>query len=177
MAKTQASVPAFHVGDPVRVSMSGRQVRGTILEERGPIGSGGRHLYVVEVPNDPFEPLVIEVAEAQLEMSDPTSDDPIPDKRKAIDYLRQGGLVAILRANLGGRNQPRVWLRNDNLGNVTHSFTDGRRGIGGASVPFWTLHGEKIFLPKVDEVRTLLRGLGLTAKEANDVIASVGTTS
>ncbi|MFO0965639.1 MAG: hypothetical protein U0793_08660 [Gemmataceae bacterium] len=41
--------------------------------------------------------------------------------------LASGGLISILRSNLGGgRNPPRAWLCLDQLGNVTHTFIPER---------------------------------------------------
>jgi hypothetical protein len=57
----------IHVGDEVRFQLAGRTVAGTLREDRGPIGIGGRRLYLivyemgkgnqymVELPRDEFE--------------------------------------------------------------------------------------------------------------------------
>jgi hypothetical protein len=41
------TLPTTRVGDEVRFRLAGRPVLGKIREDRGPIGVGGRHLYLV----------------------------------------------------------------------------------------------------------------------------------
>src|SRR5579862_5510375 len=111
----------FHAGDKVRVNFGSQKVAGVVVEDRGGIGVGGRHLFAVNIFMDPSEPTLVELPGEELERA-PTADVSL-SKDRVIDYLINGGLVSILRANLaGGKNQPRVWLRPDNLGNVTHTF-------------------------------------------------------
>lgn len=43
----------FHVGDRVSFRLTLERVEGTIIEDRGPIGMGGRRLYGVEVEYEP----------------------------------------------------------------------------------------------------------------------------
>lgn len=43
---------AFKVGERVRINFRGRRIRASIVEDRGPIGAGGRRLYAVRVVVD-----------------------------------------------------------------------------------------------------------------------------
>ena len=83
-----------------------------------------RHLFQIDIPMDPFEPMSVELPADEIEAIPPGAEVTRPiDKQRVIDYLVNGGLISILRSNLsGGKNQPRVWLCLDQLGNVTHTF-------------------------------------------------------
>ena len=88
-----------------------------------------------------------------------------------------GGLISILRSNLSvGKNQPRVWLCLDQLGNVTHTFVPERGILGGQLVPNWAVRDDKIFTAKRDSVVSLLESFGLSQQDAEKVISEVGTT-
>ncbi len=102
-----------------------------------------------------------------------------PAKSRIIEYLANGGLVAILLSNSpGGKNQARVWLCLNNLGNVTHTFTAERGLVGGEVVPLGTLNENlRLFTPKVREVAEFLTSFGLTSDEADQVIRMVGTSA
>ena len=114
-----------------------------------------------------------EVPEQDFEAAEPQA---ALDRGQVIAYLARGGLLSILRSNTsGGRNQPQVWLTLDTRGNATHTFSESRGAVGGVTVPFWVLHGERIFVPKVDDVQRFLENLGLSAGDAAQVIAEVGT--
>jgi hypothetical protein len=169
---------SFHVGDRVRIPLGPRKIAGVVVEDRGAIGVRGQHLYQVLVPMDPFEPAAFELPEEEIEAArDSTDNEDAIDTAKAIDYLKNGGLVAILRSNTsGGRDQPKVWLRLDSLGNVTHTFIRERGQAGGESVPFLAFHEDHVFTPKRDEVLAFLRSFGLDDIQAEDVISSVGTS-
>jgi hypothetical protein len=148
-----------------------------IVEDHGPIGIGGRRLFRIEVFADPDEPIPFLVPADELEPEDNLDQQrKLLEKSRIIDYLKQGGLVAILQSNSsGGRSQPRVWLCLDNLGNVTHTFAAERGLIGGATVPFWTLYeNNKIFSAKQEEVIAFLGAFGLNRAEAEDIIQTVG---
>lgn len=49
MAKRRAHATEFHVGDRVQFSFGGHPTVGTIIEDRGPLGVGGRQLIRVRV--------------------------------------------------------------------------------------------------------------------------------
>jgi hypothetical protein len=166
---------SFRVGDRVKMDFGPRKLTGVIVEDRGPIGVGGRHLFRVDVPMDPFDPMTVEVPEDEIEALPTEEVAPTRiDNAKIVEYLRSGGLVSILRSNLsGGKNQPRVWLCLDNLGNVTHTFVPDRGVIGGQVVPFWALHEDKIFRPKQDAVLSLLQSFGLSQQESENVLSDV----
>ena len=172
MPKLQSAQRRFQVGDWVRIPLGPRRVDALIVEDRGRIGAGGRRLLAVEVPSDPAEPMRFEVSESEAEPADRQA----PEKGKIVRYLKQGGLLAILQSNTsGGRDQPRVWLRYDTLGNVTYTFIERHGQVGGERVPFLAIHGERIFRAKLDAVRHFLMSFGLSRSEADDVIKSVGT--
>ena len=167
----------FHVGDRVRVDFGRRKLTGVIVEALGPIGARGRHLFQVDIPMDPFDPMSVELPEDEIEAIPPGAEVDLPiDKQKITDYLVNGGLISILRSNLsGGKNQPRVWLCLDQLGNVTHTFVPERGVIGGQLVPFWAVHDDKIFTAKRDSVLTFVESFGLNHQQAEKVVSEVGT--
>jgi hypothetical protein len=175
MAKSPAQRPPIRVHDRVRVRLGGRPVDAFVIEDRGWIGVGGRRLLVLEVPADPLEPMTLEVPEDELELSDQGGTTKAVAAGPAVEYLKHGGLIAILRANSGGRSQPRVWLRYDSLGNVTHTFIHAPGLVGGATIPFFACHDDKIFTPKTDEVRSFLKTFNLDDQQVAEVIKAVGT--
>lgn len=169
---------SFRVGDRVKVDFGPRKLTGVIVEDRGAIGARGRHLFKIDVPMDPFEPMTVEVSEDEIEaVRTDAGATAMIDKGRIIEYLNSGGLVSILRANIsGGKNQPRAWLCLDNLGNVTHTFIPERGVIGGHVVPFWAVHDDKVLLPKKDAILSFLQSFGLNLPEAETVVSEVGTT-
>src|SRR5947209_7610501 len=91
----------FHVGDRVRIDFGRRKLTGVIVEDRGTIGAQGRHLFQVNIPMDPFEPMSVELPEDEMEAIAPGTEVVPPlDKQHIADYLVSGGLISILRANL-----------------------------------------------------------------------------
>jgi hypothetical protein len=48
----QRNGDVFKVGDVVEFEMVQRRRRGTIIEDRGPLGTDGRHIYRLSVPID-----------------------------------------------------------------------------------------------------------------------------
>jgi hypothetical protein len=59
----------FSKGDVVRFSYGPRTITGTVKEDRGPIGVGGRRLYAVEfrLDRDSDSPSVIELPANELQ--------------------------------------------------------------------------------------------------------------
>lgn len=166
---------AFQIGDRVQLTFGRTKTVGVVTEDRGSIGAHGRRIYQVAVSLDPADETTFELPEEELEAAATTLDHQIPHK-EIIDYLKEGGLLAILQSNAsGGRTPPRVWLRLDGHDRVTHTFIEAMGITGGAVAPFWALQNEKIFAPKHDDVVTFLHSFGLSASEAADVISSVGT--
>jgi hypothetical protein len=168
---------AFRVGDRVQVPLGRRRITGVITEDRGAIGVRGRHLYEVLVSMDPFEPTTFELPEDEIEAMDDLAEPGAAMRKDQIEaYLIHGGLIGILRSNLsGGRSQPRVWLRPDTIGNVTHTFERERGVVGGEVVPFQAVHDDKVFTPKRNEVLSFLRSFNLDPPDAERIISSVGT--
>ena len=63
---SMASEQLFHVGDRAWFVSGGFDVEVEVIEERGPIGVGGRHLVRIRVPTDWDEPHETTVPEAEL---------------------------------------------------------------------------------------------------------------
>jgi hypothetical protein len=59
-------VSAYKVGDRVRFQLGPRDLIGVIVEDRGFLGSGGRHLFRVKVDFDPPNVSFIELPEEEL---------------------------------------------------------------------------------------------------------------
>lgn len=165
---------AFRVGDHVTFPLGARRVTGTITEDRGPIGVRGQRIFQVEVPRDPLEPTTFELQEDEIEPGNANEIKEIPGN-EIIDYLVNGGLIAILRCNTsGGKNQPRAWLCRDSLGNLTHTFVKERGQVGGQMVPFFALHDDRVFEPKENEVLNFIQSFGLRIDQAKGVLKAVG---
>ncbi len=169
--------PAFKKGDRVKIALGQRKLTGEIVEDRGALGAHGRHLFRVHVFMEPYEPMMLELPEDEMERF-PVEAEPQPsiEKRKAIEYMINGGLISILRSNIaGGRNQPRVWLCLDQLGNVTHTFIPERGVVGGEVVPFSAVHDDRVFTPKRKCVTSFIeKSFKLTPQEAQRVINEIG---
>jgi hypothetical protein len=56
----------FEIGDSVSFSLGGRRVEGLVVEDRGPLAGGGRHLYRVLVSFPPEDPASFEMPEDEL---------------------------------------------------------------------------------------------------------------
>jgi hypothetical protein len=119
----------------------------------------------MELPEDDLEPVRVEL------------DAPL-DKGKIIEYLTNGGLTSILRANLpDNRTSAGVWLCRDQLGNVTHTFVAERGVVGGEPIPYSALRGHKILGPRRDAVISFVESFGLTRGEAEEVVSEIGTVA
>ena len=59
----------FHVGDAVRFWLVNRNVIGRIIEDRGPLGSRGQHIYGIVVNLGTVEPTYFELGEDMIELS------------------------------------------------------------------------------------------------------------
>ena len=174
MNSTRSHSP-FHVGDQVQIDFGRRKLTGTIVEDRGAIGVRGRHLFSVSVPIDPFDPMLVEVPDDEIEALQPGAAATSPPlKNQIIEYLASGGLISILRSNIsGGPNPSRVWLRPDSLGNVTHTFIPERGIVGGDSAPASTIHNGRIRPEKRDAVLSFLQSFGLDREEAKKVLSAI----
>jgi hypothetical protein len=158
------------VGDWVTFLYGSGNVFAQVIEDRGPLGVNRRRLYGVRLDRGAEEPDFIEIPEDDLRAA------ALPDREAVMRYFSEGGLVSILRANLsGGRNQPRAWLAFTPRGDPTHTFAQERGVVGGARVPFFALHEDRVFTGKRDEVVSFLMSFGLTRREAEEVISTVGT--
>jgi hypothetical protein len=166
----------FKVGDWVSFVYGVRPVWAQVIEDRGLLGVGRTRLYRIRFGDDPSagesgEPVEFEVPEDDLTLAR-------PDHEAVIEYLEQGGLLAILQSNLGGgRSQPRVWLTFDRGGRIVHTFDKTRGVLGGETVPFFALLEYRVFTPKAHQVIDFLASFGLNRAEAEQVVAAVGTSS
>ena len=60
--------PRFRLGQRVRFERGGGWAEAIVLEDRGPLGVGGRKLYRVRgLPDDPYESFEIELPADELE--------------------------------------------------------------------------------------------------------------
>lgn len=64
-----AEKPELEVGSPVSFQWGQGKVQGRVIEDRGPIGVGGRRLYGIEFHISPGEPMVIELPASEIEPS------------------------------------------------------------------------------------------------------------
>jgi hypothetical protein len=164
----------FSVGDSVSFTLGTTSILGVVIDDRGPIGANSVHIYRVRIPNDPYDDDVFEMPEDELAFADHTVES-IPNS-SVVDYLAHGGLVQILKSNTsGGKNQPRVWLTRDSIGNVIHTFTAERGTVGGATVPVSALHDNRVVAAKVNEVLSFLKTFGLSHDDARCVVNVIGT--
>jgi len=62
-----AEKPTLRVGSPVSFQWGQRKVQGRIIEDRGPIGVGGRRLYGIEFHITQDEPMVVELPANEIE--------------------------------------------------------------------------------------------------------------
>lgn len=163
MSSVKVSPARFRRGDWVTFPFGVQPAFAQIIEDRGAIGVGGRRLYRVRVDQELDDPFSFEVPEEEMEKV-------VPDRAAIKDYLEQGGLLEILRANTQGGRPPRVWLTIGRRGEITHTF-DAERGLigNGHPVPF------DGFLPhNRSKVLPMLQSFGLTYEEAEGIMESVG---
>jgi hypothetical protein len=165
----------YAVGDRVRFRIGGQMMRGTISEDRGALGVGGRRIYGVLVASAPYElePAAFELPEDELS---PAPEDSPLTEGEIRDYLVNDGLVSILQGALRG-GRPRAWLCRDSLGQVTHTFGEefGRaHGVGGEPIPFAALQREKIARSMRPAVVEYLGTFGLSRQAAEGIVEAVG---
>jgi hypothetical protein len=168
-----SSAVDFHVGDKVWVPVPLGRASGTVIEERGPLGRGGRNLYRVAVPNHPYSIDVFLVDEEEIEHLTESEQAALQerlDPRAVKDFLIHGGLFSIL-----ARNSPApVWLRRGPRGNITFTYIEGYSATGGEAPPALALHGEKVFSQKREAVVRFLKSFGLTGPDAEETVMKVG---
>jgi hypothetical protein len=70
MPSNTAEHGQFQVGDRVRFVFGLAETAGTIVEDRGPIGVGGRRLYGVRFAFSEGDPMYIELPESDLKADD-----------------------------------------------------------------------------------------------------------
>ena len=164
--------PQFHLDQRIAFNFGTRKAKGSVVEDRGPLGVGGQRIYRIRLDMDPFEPVFLELPENELE---PFSEaEPPITPHEALEYLANGGLMLMLQSGATGTS-PRIWLRRDNLGNVTHTFVEGRGTLGGAVPPVYCFHDDRVFSGKREEVVQFLMSFGLSTSDANSVIDEIGT--
>lgn len=70
MTATTSRKKTLRVGTRVSLRFGRRSVRGTIIEDRGPLGVGGRRLWRVRLQmSDVSEPIEVEVPESDLSVA------------------------------------------------------------------------------------------------------------
>lgn len=171
MAATPTQAPEFKVGDKVAFVFGGRRVRGRIVEDRGALGLEGRRLYRVRLDMDPYDPMFFVLPEDDIEITH-ESDAPL-SKDEIREYLVNGGLILILGSNADGHG-PRVWLRRDNLGNVTHTFNKDAGLVGGDIPPVFAVQFGRIFRAMREQVEHFIMSFGLNAAVARAIVGAVG---
>ena len=91
----------FRVGDWVTFLFGVGKVVAQIIEDRGPPGTSGRHFYRIRLDLTWAEPDMFDLPEEDMEAV------PRPDKAMIVKYLKEGGLVALLQANLIREGRPK----------------------------------------------------------------------
>jgi len=161
------------VGDSVSLTYGTTSIQGVVVDDRGPIGANSVRIFTIRIPNDPYDDEVFEMPEDELALTK-ESVEPIP-VAEIIDYLGHGGLTQILKSNKHeDKNQLRVWLKRDSLGNVVHTFVAGRGSVGGAVVPTSSLQDNQISKGHLKNVLTFLSEFGLSKNEAKRVVDTAG---
>jgi len=170
MGTTNATAPRFRVGDWVSMLYGPGRAMAQVIEDRGRLGINGRRLYRIHLNRTSEDSTAFVVPEDDLEAAI------VPDRAAVVRFLKEGGLLAILRSNLaGGRAQPRAWLTTDPQGGIAHTYFAREGLIGGAAVPSLALHEGKIFAANREEVIDFLRHFGMSRPEAEDLIRTIGT--
>ena len=90
------SVKRMRVGTGVCFNFAGEAVKGTVIEDRGPIGVNGRHLYVVRVVDD--EGVRVELPADLLKRRNAASS--------AFAQTRQPGLTSLGSRGIARRQKP-----------------------------------------------------------------------
>ncbi len=169
------STAKFRVGERVQFGAGGRQVWGTVVEDRGPIGVNGRRLYRISVPRDPQEPE--DQVKAEEELKPDTLSRRDLAKSEIVDFLKGGALLEILLSSTADRPDRRVWLCRGPRGDAAYTFSADRGQIGGLIIPESTIRlGLWIEERRKNEVAAFLLGFGLSPEEAMDVIRDVGVS-
>src|SRR5262245_27220113 len=132
MRTTKKKSGPFRLGDWVSFLYGPEKAIAQVIEPRGPLGFKGRHVYRIRFAGDNDDTNAFEVSEDGMEAAPP------PDKEVIINYLKEGGLVAILFGNLEKkREQPKAWLTYKQRGGVTHTFLADLGVVGGALIPYF----------------------------------------
>lgn len=166
----------YHTGTPVVLQYGVIPTLARVIEERGPLGVDGRHIYRIRILNGGEDTEAFEMPEDELSPVTLARED-------VINYLASGGLIDMLGRNQGGGpNPPRVWLtysprRKEPKGwelVVAHTFIAEEGILGGEPIPFFVLTGRKIFEPEKRKVLQFLKSFDLNGADAEDVIRRVG---
>lgn len=167
--------PKFEVGDRVRVKLGSHEITGEVVEYRGAIGKSQRHLFVVELPMDPYEPETRSYYEEAMTAVPPDEPKPVLTREQIVEYLGDSGLLSMMLTETeAGRFTPCVWLRVDDSGRVTHTFAAKRGLVGGHGIPFVAFRNPKLFREGRGRIVEFIKGFGLTDADADQVIARAG---
>jgi hypothetical protein len=168
-----ASSTDFKVGDKVTVPVPLGRAFGTVIEDRGRLGQGGKRLFRVSVPNHPYSTDVFLVDEEEIRhvtQEEQATFEEHLDPEAIKEFLVQGGLISLLV-----RNTPEpVWLRRGPRNTVTYTFVEGYSSTGGVPPPMYSLHGERIFSGRREAVVDFIKSFGLSNEGAEEVVREVG---
>jgi hypothetical protein len=165
---TRKPARKFRVGDWASFQYGPRRVLVEVIEDRGQLGVGGLRLYRVGWDREATEMMFSEVSDDEM--------SPAPSKPALLDYLKNGGLVKILKLNIPEkRNKSPIWLTLRADGRIAPTFNDSGHDLGGQVVPFNALTDGKIQARKKHPVMVFLTSLGLTSSQAYEVVRAVGT--
>jgi len=173
MSQASSASTGLKVGDKVWVSLPIGRGCGTVVEDRGPIGRNGRHLFRVIVPNDPYGADDFLVGEDDVEHLTKDEEQNLMSRLSPAaiqDYLIHGGLVSML---VNHSPEP-VWLRPGPQGSLTYTYVEGYSMTGGDPAPTGALFGEKIFSPKRNAVLRFIKSFGLNDADAHEVVHTIG---
>lgn len=158
----------FRVGDWASFRYGPRRVLVEVIEDRGRLGVGGRRLYRFALDREATETMFSEAPEDEM--------SPAPSKPALMNYLKNGGLVKILKLNIpGNRDISPVWLTLRSDGRIAPTLNDSGHDLGGAVVPFNSLVDGKIQARKRHRVTVFLTSFGLTSSQADEVVRAIGT--
>jgi hypothetical protein len=159
----------YRVGDLVTFQYGPYRAVARVVEDRGPLGVNGSHVYRVAQFTGEEESDEFELPEHAIEPR-------ALNREEKMDYLAGGALLDILRRGSGGRNPPRVWLSFTPQGRISHTFIEPNGVFGGEVIPPRMLTEEEktIFEPKRGEVAAFVRSFGLSQADADEVVRRVG---
>jgi hypothetical protein len=89
MGSVKKQATRYRVGDWVTFFFGPQKVKARVIEDRGPLGVGGRRIYRVSLAFDSAEPMEFEMPEDDLKPTTPP-DQSLSRQVFSIEYNRQG---------------------------------------------------------------------------------------